>query len=116
MRQRRVGNRILQLQRGDGSYTEDQGEIDDILAQHFKTTFEDTAILSYDQILAEIGTLPLPQLSPHQLSTLDRPITIEEIEDTVFQLGSHKAPGPVFLPFSIKSTKALSNLTSLTLS
>ena len=48
MRQRRVKNGIVQLQRGDGSYTEDQGEIDDILAQHFKTAFEDTVILSYD--------------------------------------------------------------------
>ena len=84
----------MQLQRGDGSYTEDQGEIDDILSQHIKTAFEGIVILSYDQILAEIGTLPLPQLSPHQLSTLDRPITTEEIGGTVFQLGFHKAPGP----------------------
>ena len=84
----------MQLKRRDGSFTDDLGEIEDILAEHFKIAFEDNVPLSYDQILTEVGTLPLPQLSAHQLSSLDRPVTIKEIEDTVFQLGSHKAPGP----------------------
>ena len=88
----------MQLKRRDGSFTDDLGEIEDILAEHFKIAFEDNVPLSYDQILTEVGTLPLPQLSAHQLSSLDRPVTIEEIEDIVFQLGSYKAPGPDGIP------------------
>lgn len=34
----------------------------------------------------------IPQLSIHQLSLLDSPITNEEIETTAFQLGPYKAP------------------------
>ena len=98
VKQRQVKNRIMQLKRRDGSFTDDLGEIEDILAQHFKIVFEDNVPFSYDQILTEVGTLSLPQLSAHQLSSLDRPVTIEEIEDTVFQLGSHKAPGPDGIP------------------
>ena len=97
VKQRRVRNRIMHLKRGDGSFTDDLGEIEDILAKHFKSAFEDNVPLSYDQILAEVGTLPLPQLFAHQLSSLDRPVTIEEIE-VVFQLGSHKAPSPNGIP------------------
>ena len=74
----------MQLKRRDGSFTDDLGEIEDILAQHFKIVFEDNVPFSYDQILTEVGILSLPQLSAHQLSSLDRPVTIEEIEDTVF--------------------------------
>ena len=74
----------MQLKRRDGSFTDDLGEIEDILAEHFKIAFEDNVPLSYDQILTEVGSLPLAQLSAHQLSSLDRPVTIEEIEDTVF--------------------------------
>lgn len=36
--------------------------------------------------------MPIPQLFIHQLLLLDSPITNEEIETTVFQLGPYKAP------------------------
>ena len=39
VKQRRVKNRIMHLKRGDGSFTDDLGEIEDILAQHFKSAW-----------------------------------------------------------------------------
>ena len=38
----------MHLKRGDGSFTNDLGEIEDILAQHFKSAFEDNVPLSYN--------------------------------------------------------------------
>ena len=38
----------MHLKRGDGSFTNDLGEIEDILAQHFKSAFEDNVHLSYN--------------------------------------------------------------------
>lgn len=93
VRQRRARNRILQFQKPDGCLTEDQGEIKDILVRHFRQSDEVSIHTEVDQILEEIRTLPIPKLSSHQLSLLDSPITNEEIEFTMFQLGLHKAPG-----------------------
>lgn len=98
VRQRRARNRILQFQKPDGCLTEDQGEIKDILVRHFKQSDEVSIHTEVDQILEEIRTLPIPKLSSHQLSLLDSPITNEEIEFTVFQLGLHKALGPDGIP------------------
>ena len=44
VRQRRVRYRIMHLKRGDGSFTDDLGEIEDILAQHFRNAFEDNVL------------------------------------------------------------------------
>ena len=38
-------------------------------------------------------TLPIPLVSSHQNCALDCPVSYSEIESTIFQLGSHKAPG-----------------------
>lgn len=93
VKQRRARNRILQLQTPNGDTTKDQLEIENILVQHFKQSYEDSITAGFDHILKEISALPIPQLPAHQLYLFNRLITNEEIEATVFQLGPNKAPG-----------------------
>ena len=71
---------------------EDQGTIENLLVDHFKKSNEGTIIASLEYMLNEIQALPIPQLSSQQNLTLNYPIINWEIESTIFQLGSHKAP------------------------
>lgn len=98
VRQRRARNKILQLQKSDGFLTEDQREIEDILARHFRQSYEGFVPFEVEHILEEISTLPIPKLSSQQLYLLNCPVTNKEIEATVFLLGLHKAPGPDGIP------------------
>lgn len=47
-----------------------------------------------------ISSLQLPQLSPDQRSSLNAPITAEELADVIKLLPSHKTPAPDGLPYS----------------
>ena len=58
VKQRRVKNRIMHLKRGDGSFIDDLGEIEDILAKHFKSAFEDNVPLSYARSLLKLELYP----------------------------------------------------------
>lgn len=51
-----------------------------------------------------VSSLKLPQMSPEQQSSLNSPITTEELADVVRLLPSHKAPGPDRLPYSYYKT------------
>lgn len=44
-------------------------------------------------MIKELETLPIPKIDQHQQATLDMPITDDEIERAVFQLGPHKVSG-----------------------
>ena len=91
-------------------------EIESVLADHFKACFECTNTQSFDSIVQEIQSLPIPTLSNHNINLLNKPITPAEIEDTVFQLGSYKAPGLDGLPaFFYQNFRALLKLMSLIL-
>ena len=72
-------------------------EIENRLVNHFKSSYEDTTLLSVDSILSELHSLDIPKLSHQQCLDMSRPVTSWEI-DTIFQLGSHKAPGPDGIP------------------
>lgn len=45
-------------------------------------------------IIQEIQGLPIPTLTAHQTNILNNSISFIEIEEAVFQMGPHKAPGP----------------------
>lgn len=98
VKQKRAQNRILQLQTPGGNNIKDQLEIENILVQCFKQSYEDPVTVGFNHILEKISALPIPQLPAHQLYLLNRPITNEEIEATMFQLGPNKAPGPDGIP------------------
>jgi len=92
VKQKKVRNLILQLKTKEGVSVEDQGTIENLLVDHFKKSYEGTITTSSEYMLDEIQALPIPQLSSQQNLTLNYPITNWEIESTIFQLGSHKAP------------------------
>ena len=94
MNQRRARNRITLLRREDGSNTNNIEEIEDLLVKHFKDRFYESNSNSFESILENLSTLPIPKLSQQQVHQLDSPISNDEIEMDVFQLGAHKAPGP----------------------
>lgn len=88
----------MHLKTEDGSTIEDQKGIENLLVDHFKKSYEGSVNASFEQILKELQTLPIPQLSNQQNLALNCPITNREIELTVFQFGSHKAPRPNGIP------------------
>lgn len=94
VRQRRARNRILQIKTSEGSVSEDPMVIENTLYNHFSLNFTGFMDRDHLSILEELYFLPIPKLSSHQLDYLNRPLTNEEIECIVFQLGPHKAPGP----------------------
>ena len=65
-----------------------------LLLQHFKQSYGRTTTTNADHILEEIRTLPIPQISNQQNLALTTLVTNEEIEFSIFQLGSFKSPGP----------------------
>ena len=96
--QRRARNRITLLKRKDGSNTNNIEEIEDLLVKHFKDKFYEPNSYSFESILENLSTLPIPKLSQQHVLQLDCPISNDEIEMVVFQLGAHKAPGPDGIP------------------
>ena len=73
--QRRARNRITLLKREDGSNTNNIEEIEDLLVKHFKDRFYEPNSNSFDSILENLSTLPIPKLSQQQVLQLDRPIS-----------------------------------------
>lgn len=84
VKQRRAKNRILQLKTAIGNVTKNPMEIETTLVYHFKKFYKGPVSGDLDFILEEIAPLPILQLSDQQLTLLNRPITNEEIETTVF--------------------------------
>lgn len=60
VKQRRARNRILQLRTEDGSVIEDQKGIENLLVDHFQKSYEGSVFASFESILNEIQTLPIP--------------------------------------------------------
>ena len=98
VKQRRARSRILQIKTSEGIISEDPKTIDDTICNHFRLSFDNPSSRSHSSILEEPNCLPIPKLSTQQLAHLNRPITNEEIEDTIFQLGPQKAPSLDGLP------------------
>ena len=69
-----------------------------IFSNHFKRNYEGISNRSVNDIVQELQGLPISTLSNQQVCSLNIPISDKEIEDNVFQLGSHKAPGPDGIP------------------
>ena len=98
VRQRRARSKILHIKDEEGLLLEDPLENENRLVTHFKSPYEDTALLSVDSILSELQSFDIPKLSHQQCLDMSRPVTSWEIEDTIFQLGPHKASGPDGIP------------------
>nr|POE48221.1 putative glycosyltransferase [Quercus suber] len=89
VRQRRARSRISHIKDEEGLLLEDPMEIENRLANHFMSSYEDIALLSVDSILSELQTIDIPKLSHQQCLEMNRLVTNLEIEDTIFQLGNY---------------------------
>ena len=98
VKQRRARSKILHIKDEEGLLIEDLLEIENRLVNHFKSSYEDLALLSVDSILSELQSLNIPKLSHQQCLDMSRLVNSWEIEDTIFQLGPHKALGPDGIP------------------
>ena len=98
VKQRRAKNKILQIKDSDGNITDNLMDIESILVGHFKNCFSNNNQSNFLGIVHDLQSLPIPSLSDQHRSLLNASITPTEIENTVFQLGSHKAPRPDGLP------------------
>jgi len=63
VKQRRARNKILHLKKIDWNNTKDLVEIENILVNHFKLSYEESTIAGFDCILEHLRFLPIPQLS-----------------------------------------------------
>ena len=98
VRQRRARTRITMLKKSDGQQVDDLNEIEALLVDHFKSQYNESDSKDVHSILGEFEGLAIPKLDHNQKQNLDRQVTDAEIEEAVFQLGSHKAPGPDGIP------------------
>lgn len=98
VKQRRARCKILHLKIEDGTFTKDFKVIKNTLVTHFQKQFTEIESRSLQDISEELQSLSIPQIDQHQQHLLDMPVTKEEIERAVFQMGSQKAPGPDGIP------------------
>ena len=63
VKHRRARNKILQVKDEDGRLTDKPEEIENILGNHFKSSYELQHHTSVDSIIQELQNLPVPKLS-----------------------------------------------------
>lgn len=98
VRQRRARNRITMLKKANGNQIKDLNEIEAYLVDHFKNQYSETDPKEVHTLIGELEGLSIPKLDQNQRHHLDRQVTNAKIEEAVFQLGPHKAPGPDGIP------------------
>ena len=74
-----------------GTFTDKPDEIETILSCHFMENYGNRSNINVEDLVKELQALPIPTLSDQDCNLLNRPISSMEVEDTVFQLGPHKA-------------------------
>lgn len=60
VRQRRTRNKILHLKLANGSTIEDLAVFENTLVDHFRKQYEEADTRSFQDIMNELGTLPIP--------------------------------------------------------
>lgn len=92
--QRRQRNQLLKLKDDGGSWITSDREINNELRGYFQNLFHSDNHPDMEETLAFIN----PVVSSAMNASLTCPISLEEIEMAVFQLGALKAPGPDGFP------------------
>ena len=75
---------MLQLKTANGNVTDKPVEIETTLVNHFKQSYEGSISGDLDSIREEITPFPIPQLFDQQHALLNRLVTNEEIESTIY--------------------------------
>ena len=79
VKQRRAKSSILQRKDRNENLTDKPEDIEGILVERFKSSYEDQNALSVDDILQELQGINIPQLTAQQCLELSKPITNFEI-------------------------------------
>ena len=77
----------MQIRTTDGSKLKELGDIKYYILEHFKNQYSETSTKSIQDLMKELENLEIPKLGFAQRNNLDRPVSNEEIEMVVFQLG-----------------------------
>lgn len=88
--QRRVRNRISMLRTDDNTWSREPSTIKQHIRDFYQSLYTAVGEGNYQPILDQCITLVNDEMN----ESLIKPISEEEVRDTVFQLGPTKAPGP----------------------
>lgn len=88
---RRRRNQIVSLKRDDGSWTDNQEELKDMMIEFFRKLYQDTE--ETEQPSTVMNFPRRGRLTDLHLLALNSPITEEEIKKVVLSISPYKAPG-----------------------
>ncbi|KAI9113241.1 hypothetical protein K1719_015766 [Acacia pycnantha] len=88
--QRRQRNKILRLKDDRGVWLEERVEINAAFNSFYQNLFSSVGPRPMEQALSYVNKV----VTEEDNSNLMRPVTNQEIEEAVFQIGATKAPGP----------------------
>ncbi|KAI9116910.1 hypothetical protein K1719_011909 [Acacia pycnantha] len=88
--QRRQRNKVLRLKEGGGSWLEDRGEINEAFNAFYQKLFSSVGARQIEQAVSYVDLV----VTEAENISLMRPVTNQEIEESVFLIGANKAPGP----------------------
>lgn len=88
--QRCQRNRIRMLQSDDNSWVRDENDLKHLLVTYYSTIYQSIGPRNYEAILQQC----LPTVTAEMNEHLIAPLTLQEVQCAVFQLGATKAPGP----------------------
>ena len=77
----------MQIRTTNGSKLKEIGDNEYYILEHFKNQYSETSTKSVQDLMKELESLEIPKLDSAQRNNLDRPVSNEEIEMVVFQLG-----------------------------
>ncbi|KAK4263572.1 hypothetical protein QN277_028965 [Acacia crassicarpa] len=88
--QRRLRNKVLRLKNERGIWLEERREINEAFNTFYQKLFSSVGSRQMEQAVSYVSKM----VTEEENASLMRPVTNQEIEESVFQVGAHKAPGP----------------------
>ncbi|KAI9118304.1 hypothetical protein K1719_010636 [Acacia pycnantha] len=88
--QLRIRNKILRLKGDNGVWLEEKTDINKAFSDFYVKLFTSEGSRPLDQVLSYVDKV----VTEEDNNCLMQPVSNQEIEDVVFQLGANKAPGP----------------------
>lgn len=88
--QRRQYNKILRLQDDEGTWLENELDISNNFLNYFQQLYTSYGPQQWSEVFDFVDQIVTPEMN----QSLQRPITLEEVQSAAFDLGATKSPGP----------------------